>query len=456
MEKMFLIESLKWYPAATAELLKETTDAMERSRSKEMVLMPDPTSQDYYLGILLAENYTPAVSNFSSVIDKREEGPFMFLRLSRTSIRAYYVGMTRRMSLDVMGKSSPDPVIHDFAKDLAFADTLSAEFCSPNPSQPVPPYLRFLQTKTPAQVEQELNELVIGQPELTKAVADFLYYHALRQLHPDLPQRPLLIAGPSGSGKTEVWRAVQKLYRNTFSVRIIDGSNISSDGWAGNFKVGTYITKEFADGGILVVDEFDKLTRPKHSSHGDNVSMDIQAEFLKLIEGEYQIVENKKQTNVTSKNMGFVMVGAFEALRAWKERPVPKASNPIGFCSVKEESCAAVPFDNHFTDEDFIDYGIMPEIVGRIATKCFTVPLDERAYMDIIYSPHSRVAKIEKVLQQYGIRASDVVTPEELQKLVASSKSNKTGVRWVSAQVETRLLEAIREQGLFPAPAMAS
>ena len=54
------------------------------------------------------------------------------------------------------------------------------------------------------QMEQALNEQVIGQPALTKAVADFLYYHALRQLHPELPQRPLLIAGPSGSGKTEV------------------------------------------------------------------------------------------------------------------------------------------------------------------------------------------------------------------------------------------------------------
>ena len=70
--------------------------------------------------------------------------------------------------------------------------------------------------------------------------------------------------------------------------------------------------------------------------------------------------------------------------------------------------------------------------------------------MNIIRSSHSRVAAIEKVLMQYGIQTSDVISLEELRDLISKSKSNRTGVRWVSAQVESRLLEAIREQGLFP------
>ena len=88
--------------------------------------------------------------------------------------------------------------------------------------------------------------------------------------------------------------------------------------------------------------------------------------------------------------------------------------------------------------------------MGRIATRCATKPLDDQAYLNIIRSSHSRVAAIEKVLMQYGIQTSDVISLEELRDLISKSKSNRTGVRWVSAQVESRLLEAIREQGLFP------
>ena len=92
----------------------------------------------------------------------------------------------------------------------------------------------------------------------------------------------------------------------------------------------------------------------------------------------------------------------------------------------------------------------LPELIGRVAVKCATKPLDDEAYWDIIRGPHSRVAAIEQVLKQYGTQVTDVISHEELRQMVATSKSNRTGVRWVSAQVENRLLEAIHEHGLFP------
>ena len=70
----------------------------------------------------------------------------------------------------------------------------------------------FLKQYTPLKLEEKLNAYVIGQPELVKAVADFLYYHTLRQVYPRLPIRNLLIAGSSGSGKTEVFRRVKELF----------------------------------------------------------------------------------------------------------------------------------------------------------------------------------------------------------------------------------------------------
>ena len=320
---------------------------------------------------------------------------------------------------------------------------------SPTPAPVViDPILEFLQSYSPVKIQQELEQQVVGQEDLTKSVADFLYYHALRQRHPELPQRPLLIAGPSGSGKTEVWRVAEKLYGHLFRVQIVDGSNLSCDGWSGNYKLSTFVTQKLTDGGILVVDEFDKLVKPKYASGGENVALQMQSEFLKLLEGEHQVTVNKKQTEINSKKMGFVMVGAFEELRDQKEAKCSR-SKAIGFCqNAAEEQRDASGYA--FSDEDFISFGIMPEIVGRIATRCATKPLDDQAYLNIIRSSHSRVAAIEKVLMQYGIQTSDVISLEELRDLISKSKSNRTGVRWVSAQVESRLLEAIREQGLFP------
>lgn len=448
MEEKINIQSIRWYPTATSSQIAELMDAMSREDSKELLLLPDPSDPDFYRGILLSKYYTPVLSQLVGVRAAVQESRFSFLLVSRLSHRGFLSALLRKLQF----QPSEEPA----------ADTAQEANDQP-PSEYDPRFLdnpaatEFLKTKTPAQIENELNEHIIGQPALTRAVADFLYYHALRQIHPELPQRPLLIAGPSGSGKTEVWRVASRLYGSTFPIQIVDGSNMTCDGWAGNYKLDTYIDRQLVNGGILVVDEFDKLTRPKHSAHGSNVSLDMQAEFLKLIEGEYQVTEKKKQTGLTSKKMGFVLAGAFDSLRQSKEARKTRATAHIGFCTDRTNGPnPAVQDCEALTDEDFIAYGIMPEIVGRIAAKCSTVPLTEQNYLDIIRGPHSRVALMERILKQYGADISDVISTEELREMVAATRSNRTGVRWVAAQVENRLLEAIRQQGLLHDRAKAS
>lgn len=428
---------------------------MRAQDSNVFALFPDPDDTEQYIGYMLLKHYNPLLEKWYSVKESVSQGQFQILTIAKSSMRSYWNFLARRVfpprerptetSVEQESQeffsTSTDWTISDSFVDLDEDET-------PAPAEVQDdPITAFLKHNTPMQIEQALNERVIGQPELTKAVADFLYFHALRQLHPDLPQRPLLIAGPSGSGKTEVWRAASKLYDNLFPIKIIDGSNISCEGWSGNYKIDTYLNTVFAHGGILVVDEFDKLAKPKHSSSGDNVAHDVQAEFLKLVEGEYHITEKRKQTSMTTKMMGFVLVGAFESL--WAQKEQPKAAPQIGFCfDAPQETAKAAPAV--LTDEDFIAYGILPELIGRVAMKCATKPLNDEAYWNIIRGPHSRVAAIEQVLLQYGTKVSDVISPEELRQMVATSKSNRTGVRWVSAQVENRLLEAIHEHGLFP------
>ena len=454
MKKNILIESIQWYPFADTEMIQQLTqDMMEHDRPILLLFHPQENSL-FFTGIVLKKYATVELTGASCIRRRAEEDGVVTFQFSRAALPSFMRYLSKQCV------NIPDPIetdLFDFKSTLMDTDPPISSILEEDPlPSKEDPYLTFLKTKTPASIEQELNAHIIGQPQLTKAVADFLYYHALRQQHPALPQRPLLIAGPSGSGKTEVWRAAKKLYADTFHIRIIDGSNISGEGWSGNYKIDTYMDAQITDGGILVVDEFDKLVTPKHSSSGENVSMSIQAEFLKLVEGEYCVSKKKELTSMTSKMMGFVMVGAFEALRRWKQAVQTAPSKVrIGFCAeAASEKPITVPVSTELTDEDFIAFGMMPELVGRIAAKCSTRALDAKAYLGIIRGPHSRVALIEQVLEQYGVRFSDVISDEEILALVATSKHNCTGVRWVSAQVETRLLEAIRQQGLFPSKSM--
>lgn len=446
MEETLRIESIRWYPRSTAQQLRQLQETLQKEDSPTLVVLPAPEDDSLFFGLVLAKYYTPMLSQCTGVRDTKTDGNFYVLQISAVASRGFTSSLMRKM----LFPSPVRPVVSTTPLDTL--ENLLDNAISKESPQSAPRFgsaQHFLQTHSPAQIQRELSQYVIGQADLTRAVADFLYYHALRQVHPNLPQRPLLVSGPSGSGKTEVWRTARQLYGNVFPIKIIDGSNLSCEGWSGNYKLDTYIDAAMVEGGILVVDEFDKLTKPKHSSGGDNVSLDIQSEFLKLIEGEYQVTEKRKQTNMTSKKMGFVLVGAFESLRAQKAKTSTQRTQPIGFCA----EAPAAPCREALTDEDFIAYGILPEIVGRIAVKCASAPLPDSAYLDIIRGPHSRVAQLEQVLRSYGIPVSQVISPEELTALVRNSKSNHTGVRWVSAQVESRLLEAIHEQGLFPAPA---
>ena len=453
MENMVRIKSLHICTTADAEKTADMIQQMEATDAPMLIISPAPDDPASYLGVMLTKYHTPILSAYFQVKETETQGRFTVLRIASSGLR----GFVHRTLHAIQTNDSPQPkkvVSEEFLSNDFFATAtqdfgslLDDEFASEPPKKPLSPEEQFLQEHTPAQIEEELNKRIIGQPQLTKAVADFLYYHALRQLHPELPPRPLMISGPSGSGKTEVWRVAEKLYGNIFPVKIIDGSSLTCDGWAGGNKISTHITPTIADGGIVVVDEFDKLTVPRISSSGSNVSKEMQSEFLKLIEGEYHITQNRKDTGLTSQKMGFVMVGAFEALRGKAAPKAPAAVAPIGFCP-QPKAVAPAPVKEELADEDFIAYGIMPEIVGRIAAKCCTAPLSQEACLRIIRGPYSRVAVLAGVLKEYGIEEDTLVTDEEILDLLNTSRSNQTGFRWVSAQVENRMLERIRQGGL--------
>ena len=303
---------------------------------------------------------------------------------------------------------------------------------------------KFLKEYPPSRIEAELNEYIIDQPNLTKAVSDFLYYQALRYKFPDLPSRPLLICGPSGSGKTEVWRVAKKLYSEIFRITFINAANLTSDGWSGTNKLANYLTCS-ASHSILVFDEFDKCASPRYSIGGVNTSADMQSEFLKVIEDNEYIVKGKSDVEYIIKNLGVVFIGAFESIREEKTQTVGQA---IGFGSQPPEQ----PKYHGINRTDLVEFGVLPELLGRIAVVVNTRPISEEQCLKIVRNSKSRLTVISDLLAENGIDAWKDLSDEVIIRMIKKADIGKFGFRSVLSKIETIMLQNIHECGLVPPP----
>lgn len=301
---------------------------------------------------------------------------------------------------------------------------------------------KLLKENSPSKIAAELDEYIVNQPDLTRKTASFFYYHCLRCLYPELPSRPLLIAGASGSGKTEVFRVLKRLFGSVVNIQIVDASNLSLEGWAGSRKI-THILKSVSSDTIVVWDEFDKLTHPKIGSNGLNVSTELQAEFLKLIE-EPKYVVSEKDGNIIN-NLGTVFVGAFLSIQEEKNRC---ANNSIGFTSQKTEQ----PKYEEITKDDLFEYGVIGELLGRIAILCNTQPMTKEDCFNIVRHSKSRLHVIADMLHDYGIDAWENLSDEIILQIIEDSEFEKYGVRGVLSKIESIMLESIYEHGITLPP----
>lgn len=254
---------------------------------------------------------------------------------------------------------------------------------------------------------------------------------------PELSIRPMLVAGPSGCGKTEVWRVAHKLYGKLVQICIVDSSHITQDGWSGSCKL-TDIIGSVKNGSILVFDEFDKLCAPSFSAHGVNVSAEIQAEFLKLFEGELNA------DGFNSATAGYVMCGAFESLR--KEKQKSKV-NTIGFSSGSGTADGNESGNTlSLSEEDYIGFGMLTELVGRISSKVEINELGVNEMVQIARNEHSRVSVLLQNLLNGDVKM--ILSDEQIKAAAERSQELSTGARGMLAMLEDEILGGIFATGI--------
>lgn len=324
-----------------------------------------------------------------------------------------------------------DYVIERIAEILADA-SVRTDYCTEEdegafqPGSNFPPaYGLKNPINSPREIYEYLNKNIYGQDAAKRAVSMLMYHHLNGN------SRNIVMAGKSGCGKTEIWRALSKVYD---FIRIINGPQLSCDGWKGSLKISDIFTsepKQAAEHLVLVIDEADKMMEPQIASGGTDTAKMLQNELLKLMDGDTLTFTDEKDRNkkvtVDCSGISVVLCGSFETMLQTKT----EASGGIGFLqSGKKESRIA-----ECNEEDLIKYGnVRREIAGRISQ---IVTLDALTATDFETIMESEMSPIRKMEKAHKVSLS--VDKDSRKKLAIDAAESGLGCRFLRSKLQSML-----------------
>ena len=314
---------------------------------------------------------------------------------------------------------------------------------------------------TPELIKEILDFFVMGQDKykIKLAVAFFTYLMHGRQAGLFLPKSNLLVCGPSGSGKTYGMQVLSKLFRvpfvtihcNSLVQEGIVGSSIT-DGFTSLLSQGWQ--KEEIERAVVCFDEFDKLFEKRNGSNSGSYNARIINEMLNIIDDKGEVEFRKNYDNsserikLPTRKMMFIFTGVFDGLRNdpnEKDKKVtpPSERREIGFMASlkpKEEPKPETTEAIEPTVEDFVEYGVKPEIMGRIQNFVFLEALSEDQMVGLFdlgaYSPFS---EFEQYFSNNGI--DTILTEDGKHTLAQLAIERKLGVRGLKSLLQQVLLE---------------
>lgn len=271
---------------------------------------------------------------------------------------------------------------------------------------------------TPKNIYDYLNQHIYKQEEAKKSAALFAW-KTLRGI-----KENVFFIGPSGCGKTEIFRVLSQWEPFIDRISIVDSSNITMEGWKGSKKVSTLFDDPVLTSGkqaILVLDEADKMVTPKISSKNDDVAKHIQGELLKPLEGTYIAYErNNSQFQVDTHKINIALLGAF-SVKAEEIAEESKGAT-IGFGA---SQATVQSYDKPLTQKDLLDFGVMPEFMGRVQRIVNLEPMTEADYVQML-SGHSS-SLIQRMQNLYGINLH--LTHDTRLKIAQDASESNLGIR---------------------------